>query len=35
MSGKHRVAGDLMKLMQMQGVLGQLPTALKDVEVDY
>jgi putative sterol carrier protein len=35
MSGKLRVAGDLMKLMQMQGVLGQLPTALKDVEVDY
>jgi hypothetical protein len=29
------VAGDLMKLMQLQGVLGQMPQALKDVEVEY
>lgn len=35
MSGKLRVSGDLMKLMQLQGALGQMPTALKDVEVDY
>jgi len=35
MSGKLRVAGDLMKLMQLQGALGQMPTALKDVDVDY
>ena len=35
MSGKLRVNGDLMKLMQLQGVLGQLPTALKDLEVEY
>ena len=35
MSGKLRVSGDLMKLMQLQGVLGQMPAALKDVEVDY
>lgn len=35
MSGKLRVNGDLMKLMQLQGVLGQLPTALKDMEVEY
>jgi len=35
MSGKLRVSGDLMKLMQLQGVLGQLPTALKDLDVDY
>jgi putative sterol carrier protein len=35
MSGKLKVAGDLMKLMQLQGVLGQMPQALKDVEVDY
>lgn len=35
MSGKLRVAGDLMKLMQLQGALGQMPTALKDLEVDY
>ena len=35
MSGKLRVAGDLMKLMSLQGALGQMPTALKDVDVDY
>jgi putative sterol carrier protein len=35
MSGKLRVSGDLMKLMQLQGVLGQLPVALRDVDVDY
>jgi putative sterol carrier protein len=35
MSGKLRVAGDLMKLMQLQGALGQMPAALKDVEVEY
>ena len=35
MSGKLRVSGDLMKLMQLQGTLAQLPGALKDVEVDY
>jgi len=35
MSGKLRVQGDLMKLMTMQGVLTQLPNALKSLEVDY
>jgi putative sterol carrier protein len=35
MSGKLRVAGDLMKLMQLQGALGQMPAALKDLDVDY
>ena len=35
MSGKLRVSGDLMKLMQLQGVLGQLPQALKDLDVEY
>ena len=35
MSGKLPVSGDLMKLMQLQGVLGQLPAALKDLDVDY
>jgi putative sterol carrier protein len=35
MSGKIRVSGDLMKLMQLQGPLGQMPQALKDLEVDY
>jgi putative sterol carrier protein len=35
MSGKLRVAGDLMKLMQLQGALGQMPAALKELEVEY
>jgi len=35
MSGKLRVSGDLMKLMQLQGVLSQLPAALKDLDVEY
>jgi putative sterol carrier protein len=35
MSGKLRVSGDLMKLMQLQGTLGQLPQALKDLDVEY
>lgn len=35
MSGKLRVSGDLMKLMQLQGALGQMPAALKDVEVEF
>ena len=35
MSGKMRVSGDLMKLMQLQGSMGQMPAALKDLEVDY
>jgi putative sterol carrier protein len=35
MSGKLRVSGDLMKLMQMQGALMQMPTAMKDLDVEY
>ena len=35
MSGKLRVSGDLMKLMQLQGALGQMAAALKDIDVDY
>ena len=35
MSGKIKVAGNLMKLMQLQGPLSQLTVALKDVDVDY
>ena len=35
MSGKLRVNGDLMKLMTLQGVLTQLPNALKDMDVEY
>jgi putative sterol carrier protein len=35
MSGKLRVSGDLMKLMQMQGALMQMPAAMKDLDVEY
>jgi putative sterol carrier protein len=35
MSGKLRVAGDLMKLMQLQGPMGQMPAVLKELDVDY
>lgn len=35
MSGKLRVSGDLMKLMQLQGALGQMPAALRDLDVEY
>jgi putative sterol carrier protein len=35
MSGKLRVSGDLMKLMQLQGALAQMPAALKDLDVEY
>jgi putative sterol carrier protein len=35
MSGKLRVSGDLMKLMQLQGALGQMPAALQGIEIDY
>jgi putative sterol carrier protein len=35
MSGKLKVSGDLMKLMQLQGVLGQMPQALKDLDIEY
>ena len=35
MSGKIRVSGDLMKLMQMQGIFSTLPQALATIEVEY
>lgn len=35
MGGKLRVSGDLMKLMQLQGPLGQIPGALKEMDIDY
>lgn len=35
MSGKVRVSGDLMKLMQMQGVFSTLPKALSAIDVEY
>jgi putative sterol carrier protein len=35
MSGKIKVSGDLMKLMQLQGVFNTLPQAVSDVDVEY
>jgi putative sterol carrier protein len=35
MSGKIKVSGDLMKLMQMQGVFGTLPAAVATLDVQY
>jgi putative sterol carrier protein len=35
MSGRIRINGDLMRLMQLQGVIGTLPQAVKDVDVEY
>ena len=35
MSGKLRVSGDLMKLMQLQGALAQMPAALATLDVEY
>ena len=35
MSGKLKIQGDLMKLMQLQGLFNSMPQAVKDVEVEY
>ncbi len=35
MSGKLKIQGDLMKLMQLQGMFNAMPAAVKDVEVEY
>lgn len=35
MSGRIRINGDLMRLMQLQGVIGTLPAATKDVDIEY
>jgi putative sterol carrier protein len=35
MSGKIKIAGDMMKLMQLQGPMAQMPAALSSVDVDY
>lgn len=35
MSGRIRVAGDLMKLMQLQGVISTLPQVAQSVDVEY
>ncbi len=35
MSGKLKIQGDLMKLMQLQGLFNAMPQAVKEVEVEY
>ena len=35
MSGKLKIQGDLMKLMQLQGMFNAMPAAVKDVDVEY
>jgi putative sterol carrier protein len=35
MSGKLKIQGDLMKLMQLQSLFATLPRAIKDVDVEY
>ncbi len=35
MSGKLKIQGDLMKLMQLQGLFNTLPQAVKAVDTEY
>ena len=35
MQGKVKISGNLMKMMQLQGVFGAMPTAVGDLEVEY
>lgn len=35
MSGKLKIQGDLMKLMQLQGLFNTMPEAVKAVDVEY
>lgn len=35
MSGKIKVTGDLMKLMQLQGIFSVLPSALSELDLEY
>ena len=35
MQGKLKVSGNMMKLMQLQGVVNAMPKAVTDVQVDY
>jgi putative sterol carrier protein len=35
MQGKLKISGNMMKLMQLQGVIGAMPKAVGDVEVEY
>ncbi len=35
MSGKLKIQGDLMRLMQLQGLFNTLPQAVKELDVEY
>lgn len=35
MQGKLKITGNMMKLMQLQGVFNAMPKAVSDVEVEY
>lgn len=35
MQGRLKITGNMMKLLQLQGVLGTMPNAVKGLEVDY
>jgi putative sterol carrier protein len=35
MSGKLKIQGDLMKLMQLQSLFATLPQAIKEIDVEY
>ncbi|HJR19894.1 MAG TPA: SCP2 sterol-binding domain-containing protein [Actinomycetota bacterium] len=35
MQGKVKITGNLMKMMQLQGVFGAMPGAMGDLEVEY
>jgi putative sterol carrier protein len=35
MSGKLKIQGDLMKLMQLQGLFNTMPEAVKEIDVEY
>ena len=35
MQGKLKISGNMMKLMQLQGVFNAMPNAVKGVEVEY
>jgi putative sterol carrier protein len=35
MSGKLKIQGDLMRLMQLQGLVNTIPEATKDIDVEY
>lgn len=35
MQGKLKISGNLMKMMQLQGVFTAMPNAVKDIDVEY